>query len=250
MKNKTIFVMKNIKFYILIVASVVLFSCNDGLKVWSDQTARIQYLGDTLQTKSFIFDNEDVTTDTIILTVQSIGYPSSEDRSFVIKQVMVEGSENAIEGTHYVALNSDAVKKYMVIKANETQAKVPIIINRDALDGVSCIAQFNLVENSDFSFGEMNNISRKIIMSNIYEQPSLWSRVARQFGKYSVVKHEFMHKVLAEKTIFVPDDNFILIIGSEATTSFFASLFQKHLDEYNLTHDELVDENKEKVSFP
>lgn len=221
--------------YILIAILCIFCSCNTDLAKWENTTSRIQFLGDTLVNKSFIFDNETTTRDTIYLTLRTMGFASNTDRYFTLQQVELEGVKNAVAGVHYVGFDAPEMKKYLKIAPNQAVASVPIIVLRDKslLEG-RVELKITIVENNEFQFGELNTLYRRLVISDEYERPASYnSYIESAFGTYSKVKHKFIHKVLWEKSKIIPDDDFFKRVYSNGTYKYYSEVCGRALKIYN-----------------
>lgn len=228
--------MKNIKYSLLLLLAVVIFSCEKDIYKWDDKAARIQFTGDTLGYKTFIFEDEKIVDDTIYLTVRTMGFTSNRDRYFKLKQTPLEGVENAVAGVHYIGLDAPEMKEYLKIPANEATMNIPIIVMRDkSLKKSRVEMKLTIVENEEFTFGELNSLSRRIIISDDYERPASYSVWLETycFGKYSKVRHKFMHKILVEQTDLIPDESFFSMVSTEQSNYYYSEMFGKALAKYN-----------------
>lgn len=228
--------MKNIKYSLLLLLAVVISSCEKNIYKWDDTVARIQFTGDTLGYKTFVFEDEKIVDDTIYLTVRTMGFTSDKDRSFKLKQSQLEGVENAIAGVHYVGLDTPEIEKYLKIPANEAEVKIPIIVMRDkSLKKSRVEMKIAIAENDEFTFGELDSLTRHIIISDDYERPASYTNwlETQCFGKYSKVRHKFMHQVLAAQTKFIPDEDFFTMVSTEQSYYYYSEMFGKALAKYN-----------------
>lgn len=237
MNSKILVIMKNRIIYTLIALSSLFIACESQTGEWEDEISRIQFTGDATLTKSFIFDTPDVLTDTVFLTLHTIGYTSNKAREFSISQINIENEDNAIEGENYLSLKSEGIKKYLFVEPAKSYIRVPIVILRESLVGKILKAKFVIVENDNFKFGLKDSLSCIINMSNSYEKPSNYDKKATTtMGIYSKVKHEFMHQVLVKNNFAVPDEAFFDKLAPEGTSSFYVNLFRRELKEYNDNH--------------
>lgn len=228
--------MKNIKYSLLLLLVVVISSCEKDIYKWDDSVARIQFKGDTLGYKTFVFENETIVKDTIYLTVSTMGFTSDKDRSFKLKQSPLEGVENAVAGVHYVGLDTPEMEKRLKIPANEAEVTVPIIVMRDkSLKKSRVEMRIAIAENDEFTFGELNALTRHIIISDDYERPASYADWLENacFGKYSKVRHKFMHQVLAAQTKLIPDEEFFSTVIAEESYYYYSEMFGKALEKYN-----------------
>lgn len=248
--------MKNIKYYIVILLAVILFSCKEDVSIWNDTTSRIQFEeGDSTLSKSFAFDHRDVELDTIKLPVRAIGLVSSVDRPFRVKRIpiSIEGAEDAIEGVHYKALDSDEVKRLMVIKANKVTGFVPIIVLRtEEMAKKRFFAKFEIIEEgNDFKVGELNRTTKSIVVSDMLEKPMYYDYLVSSFGSYSRVKHGFMNDTLIEKTEDLKaNDEFFMKVMTDMSMDYFQRFFQIALEEWEKEKGKkMLDEFEKEVKF-
>ena len=47
------------------------------------------------------------------------------------QQVMVEGTKNAVAGTHYIAFDDPVLAEFYVVPAHSATAHIPVILKRD-----------------------------------------------------------------------------------------------------------------------
>lgn len=226
--------MKN-NYSLMIVILSIFCSCNTDLAKWESTTSRIQFLGDTLVSKSFIFENETMTRDTVYLTLRTMGFASNSDRYFTLQQVELEGVKNAVAGVHYLGFDDPEMKKHLKVAANEATVSVPIIVLRDRslLEG-RVELKIALVEDDEFLFGEVNTFYRRLVISDEYERPASYnSSIENTFGTYSKVKHKFIHQVLWEKSGIIPDDAFFKRVYSNGTYKYYSEVCGRALKIYN-----------------
>lgn len=222
--------------FIFIAILCIFCSCNTDLIKWETSTSRIQFLGDTLIKKSFIFDSKDTFSDTIYLQLRTMGFASNSDRYFTLQQVEVEGVKNAIAGTHYVGFDTPEMMKYSKVSPNQAIVDVPIILLRDkSLQDGNVELKISIVENDEFLFGELNALNRRLVISDEYERPASYSSSIEKnsFGTYSKVKHKFIHKVLWEKFKIVPDNDFFKNVSSNGSDSYYSEVCGRALKIYN-----------------
>ena len=71
-----------------------------------------------------------VQSDTVWIQAKTAGYVSSLDREYSLEQVEVEGADNAVAGTDYVAFDSPEARRIQVVKAGESKFLVPVVVLR------------------------------------------------------------------------------------------------------------------------
>lgn len=256
--------MKKIKYLTLLSFAVLLLSSckKDQYYLYSD-VGRIQFgpepsriytssfeFADTLKRVTFYYDDASVTQDTVFFDIYAIGGIKNFDRSFTIKQELVEGAENAVVGKHYVAFNDSKVSGNYVIKAGKVHTTVPIVLLRDpSLKTTTPVLKIVVEADKNFQLGEINKLWRKIEMTDRLSQPAGWNTTFTNYylGKYSVVKHAFMINATGDKW---DQDFFIYLTTDLAVINYYRTELKTALIEYNKTHPPLTDEFNEVVVFP
>jgi hypothetical protein len=242
---------------------LLLYSCNGEYYLYND-IKRIQFgpdisriytpsynLADTLKSYSFFYENNAKQQDTLFFDIYAIGGISNVDRAFKLEQVAVPGADNAVAGKHYKAFSDASVVSKYVIKSGTVHTKVPVVMLRDAsLKTTTVTLKFQIVQNENFSAGEPSNVWRKAVFTDRLSQPASWnSTINALFGKYSVVKHNFM----IEKTGQKWDNDFILsIMPDYALLTYWKGAVKVALIDYNANNpgNPLTDENGELVVIP
>jgi hypothetical protein len=255
--------MKNLKYIFIATVLLLLYSCKEEYYLFND-IKRLQFgpditriytpsynLADTTKSYTFFYESAVKQQDTLFFDIYAIGGVSDKDRSFKLEQVAVPGAENAVAGKHYKAFNDASLASKYLIKAGTVNAKVPVVMLRDAsLKTTTVTLKFQIVENENFSTGEPSNIWRKAIFTDRLSQPASWnSTINSLFGKYSVVKHNFM----IEKTGQKWDNDFIsAILTDYALVTYWKGVVKVALIDYNANNPgkPLTDENGELVIIP
>jgi hypothetical protein len=238
-------------------------SCEKDLMTYKG-TERIGFNDDFHQLiKTFVYDNSSIKKDTIYLKVKTMGHIFKTDRTFKIEQikdgkyefkndkyVKEKKIKTAKVAQHFVDFsNTD-----FVLKANKTEAKVPIILFRDfSLQTNAYGLKVRIVKNKFFELPETILSECLIIISDMLERPKNWDF----FGTYGKVKHWFMIDVCDRK---IDEDFFKLFIWGTDTDSdgnvinvldyekadYYRTLFTKALKKYNEDHpDNPLREEKE-----
>ncbi len=190
--------------YLALLAVIALLSaCEQDLPVYSDTTGRLYfkntYRSDTLTSYSFAYHG-DVTSDTVWLTLQNLGFIANHDRAFELQQVMT-GKDDAVAGKHYVSFDDAEYKKLLVIKADSTTARIPVVMLRDAsLKTNTMTLKFTIKENADFKSGFKSEMYHYIQITDRLSKPNNWGALCNHyFGTYGPVRHQFMIKVTGDK---------------------------------------------------
>lgn len=257
--------MKKLKFVCMAVVLLSAYACKKDQYYLYNDKARIQFgpeesriytasynLADTTKSYTFFYEDTNVKEDTVYFDIYAVGGVSKSDRSFTLQQEQVAGAVNAEPGKHYVAFNDPKATKHYVIKANTVHTKVPVIMLRDpSLKTTTVTLKLNVVPDQNFLSGEVSNLWRKVIFTDRLSQPAAWNASAVQYyyGKYSVVKHEFMINSTGKKW----DQDFMQPLPSNyAELQYWIGKLKIALVEYNSAHpgNPLRDENGELVLFP
>jgi len=257
--------MRKLKVVCFAVALLSAYACKKNqYYVYNDQ-ARIQFgpeesriyqssfnLADTLKPFTFYYEDANVKEDTVFFDIYAIGGITKTDRSFTLQQEQVPNLSNAVAGKHYVAFNDPRATKNFVIKANTVHTRVPIIMLRDAsLKSSTVVLKFKVIPDQNFLSGEASNLWRKITLTDRLSQPASWDNIATlyYYGKYSVVKHEFLITHTGQKW----DEAFLQTLYSDySLQQYWTGAAKIALIDYNAAHpgNPLRDENNELVVFP
>ena len=210
-------------------------------------------------TFSFVYSGEEATRDTVWYEISSMGNLSDSDRPITLRQIEVEGVENAVAGTHYVAFDSPEVASLYVIPANANTAQIPVIYLRDdeELKQKSVTLKFGFADNGYFKPGYDSLATRTVLVTDRLAQPSNWSDVEGDFGTYGQQKHLLM----IEWTDDAWDEEYNdeLTAGDVAYRHYLAQWFKQKLEEENAKRlaDPAIgdvyrenDANRTEVTFP
>src|SRR5699024_88536 len=119
----------------MILSGLCLTSCKqDQYFLFNDQ-ARLQFglekdgiyksdydLADTTKRQALYYLADEVARDTVYFDLYTIGNTVSEPRSFTLRQVPVEGEDNAVAGTDYLAFDDPEVRDLYQIGADSVHA--------------------------------------------------------------------------------------------------------------------------------
>lgn len=257
--------MKTLKYLVIVMAVFAVASCKKDQYYLYNDVARLQFgpdpariyqtsynLADTLKPYTFYYEDATVKEDTVFFDIYAIGGTSKIDRTFTLAQEQLPNALNATSGTHYVPFTDPRVSKFYVIKANTVHTKVPVILLRDAsLKTTTPKLKFKVVADANFQVGEINNLWRKVEFTDRLSQPAAWNASFTQyyFGKYSVVKHQFMINTTGDKW----DQTFIEAVYADLSLlQYYIAVVKAALIDYNNAHpgNPLKDENGELVILP
>lgn len=184
-------------------------------------------------TYSFVYEDPNVTVDTVWVTVETMGFLSNQDRPFELQQV-ASGKKDAQPGVHYVAFDDPEVsRKYYYIPANEVKVNIPVIVKKDAsLEEEDVALYFTFKENEYFGIGYPQYSVMPLTISNKLTKPAAWNGTGDYyFDTYGPVKHRFMIEVTGLRW----DDDFMteLFAGDFGYIQYLAQLCDKKLKEEN-----------------
>lgn len=209
-------------------------------------------MADTAKLQTFFYDDAAVTQDTVYFDIYTIGGTNKADRPFVLEQVMLDGENNAVAGTHYKAFTDPSLQSLYTIKAGQVHAFVPIVLLRDASLKTDAVKlQFRVKANEQFAEGEVKKLWRRVEITDKLSRPAAWdnSGVLYYWGKYSTVKHSFMVEQTGERW----DDEFIKgVMTDYSLITYWRLKLKTLLVNYNNAHPgaPLTDESGEVVVFP
>lgn len=189
-------------------------ACEKDLPVWDDETCRLNFYYDiddrsdyeeklSQSSYSFVYGSSDLTCDTVWFTIETMGKTSTIDRPITLTQVSTD-SIDAVAGKHYVAFDDPSIADFYKIKAGTAQAKIPIVMLRDAsLKTDEVTLKIKITPNDYFTNGYPEYQTRTLTFSDHMTKPSNWDKeyptaygwsypFSAYFGEYGQVKHQFL----------------------------------------------------------
>lgn len=257
--------MKNLKYFILGIICVAIFSCKKDNYMTYRDVARLQFgpeliwmytsiyrMNDTLKQQTFFYYDDKVKVDTVYFDLYTSGNLGNQDRAFKLEQENVPGTYNAVPGLHYRAFSDPVLSSKYVMKAGARHMRVPIVLLRDqSLKTNNATLKFSVVANENFQPGEADLIKRKLIFTDRLSRPNAWdeSLTTYTYGKYSVVKHKFMIDVTGQKW---DQDFMVALVADVPQEQYWVVMIKTALIEYNKAHPTapLRDEFNELVILP
>lgn len=180
---------------------------------------------------SFVYEGDDVKVDTLWFEVVAMGFLSEIDRPLVLKQLPVEGVDNAVPGVHYVAFDDTDLAKFYRIPRGQNTARIPVVLLRNdpELQKKAMALKFGFGENEFFSPGYEGLIVHTIQISDFLTEPVGWWRA--NMGSYGQVKHHLMIQWTGEPW----DEAYIKVFGTgdAAYRSYMRQWFRRKLAEEN-----------------
>ena len=238
--------MKTIKYIIAVISLCVVFACKKQDTMYYEGGELISfYIGqyDADSTSyTFAFHPTPKAQDTVFVNMRIQG--ATQDRPRTIKVKAGEGT-TALLGT-------DFLLPEIQIPANAITVKYPVVIyNTEKLKDKSLRIVLHVDASADFQpGGEGQEIggtkalnSYKVWFSNKADRPAYWSRIQRNFGSFSVVRYQFMIKVMGFSD-FSPET-----IGDYGLFTYPLVLRQALAKEVAEKGEPIIDENGIKLSF-
>lgn len=210
-------------------------ACEEDLPLYSDHQAYLNfnynyYNSDSVINYSFVYSGGKE-RDTVWLNLTTMGFLSDEDRTFELQQVAT-GVNDAVAGTHYVSFDSEEEKPYLVIKAGETTARVPVFVLRDvSLEDTAFNLRVEVKPNGTFEQGYKEQRYKLVTITSQLTKPEEWTMyMDYYFGEWGPVKHQFMIDATGENW----DNNYITSVEYDfGMVSYLISKLDRALEQEN-----------------
>lgn len=165
--------------------------------------------------------------DTVRIVIETMGLTSDQPRPFTLVQTNVGEADAAVAGKHYLAFDSEEMKKNMMIPAGSVRYYLPLVVLRgDPFMETSVLRlKLKIVENEYFKVGIETQTELLVKMTAAPEMPSNWRSWQYTFGKWGPKKMWFLVHYMGITDFTFPEDY--------AYTSYLHSLFLEKLAEYN-----------------
>jgi len=232
-----------------VALSVLVAACEKDLSVYDTPDCRLNFMyylyGDLVASEdvsdemrqtfySFVYAGSEVERDTLWFRVSTMGFLSDKDRSLALRQIQMEGEENAVPGVHYVAFDDEEYRLLHQVPANRDTLSVPVILLRDAsLKKKEIVLKFGFKENEYFKPGYAGLTERVIRMTDRLARPGNWDEFYMDYtvGLYGEMKHQLM----IEWTGKAWDEDYIREFGSgdAAYQNYMSQWFVQKLEEEN-----------------
>lgn len=234
-----------ITYLLLIIPVFALFSCEKDMPVYNepDNNNRLNFTfeeeRDTLISFTFVYYPEEHQYDTLWMDFETSGYVTDYPRTVRLEQITVEG-DNAEAGSHYVAFDDTAVKDLYIIPANQSKAKIPLIVKRDpTLKEKAYTLKIKIGENEYFKPGFPELQTRTYRIADILTRPQNWTGYVSIYclGKYGDEKYKFMIETGAKRGVIIDEKFFKELVPSNppdmAYCDFWEGVFRTALEEEN-----------------
>lgn len=210
--------LKSLKYYIVATLMVSMFSCEKKFETYT-HGAGLNFVYaravDTLLNIPFVYSPSTATTDTVWLTVQTVGPVTDVDRAIALEQVST-GADDAVPGVHYVQFDDESLRSHYRIAANQIQASLPVILKRHPSLKIATVSlKVRIKTNENFSFSYPGRSDVRITFNDFLSKPNNWSiyTVFYLVGNYGPVKHKWLIDNTTERW----DDEYLSSIGFTPT---------------------------------
>lgn len=172
--------MKHILKYLVGLIAFVAMSCTQQDALLYDSAAQVSFTRDIYGQQdsviqSFFTVREGQTRDTVWVEISLTGFPVDENRPVSLVQTNIGDPDAAVAGTHYVDFNDEEVAGQFVMKANQVQAKVPVILLWDkSLNSEKKRLKLAIAANDYFQPGIDTDCNFLIQTTALAEQPTDW----------------------------------------------------------------------------
>ena len=185
--------------------------------------------------QTFFIKPTGTTKDTVRIEILTMGFPASEDRSFLLEQVNIGKPGAAEPGKHYVAFDDVEIQRELIIPAGAVRKSFPLIVLYDpSLDLDEVRLELKVKENENFKVGinEWSSFVVKISAKAI--KPIMWDTYWRYiFGEtWGSRKMKF----IIDNTGFSNFDGGYI---DSDYSDYLAAKVQQKLLEYNANPDNL-----------
>lgn len=241
--------MKSINYILILLSVLFCISCETQDLMMYEGVDRLHFADTTDYQHTFVWEPETVTTDTIFLTLHTMGDVYDYDRLVNLVQIFdtewsFEFDENGVKvdstyeempyqaeaGIHFEQLPEQTTFK---VNANSVYVKVPIVLYRDAtLKEQTYRLTLKVEANEFFQEGVRPALTKTIKIADQLIRPNNWDDVIVKylFGEYGQVKHRFIIDVLEMR---IDDAFFDTLDGDISLLNYYNTIVRKALDEYN-----------------
>lgn len=242
--------------YIVLLLSLFIAGCKEDEKLIYHDKARVELVSEDKKAPadysySFVWGSDTRVRDTVFIPIRVIGGSSNIDRHIMLEQIseykvtytydnigkvkdstVVERTDKAVAGKHYIAFNDESIKPLLTVKAGLVKDSIGIVVLRDAsLKKNNVRLRLRIKENENFGIGERRLLERTIIISDKLEMPSNWNYTTKAYlGNYSTPKHKLMLLVVGNKV----DDMWVAQVNkSKSFAIYWRGKFIEALELFN-----------------
>lgn len=213
------------------VAFASLTSCSDNEPIAYENNPALYIDNDKDISFSFFYSTNKNGRDTVYAKVHAMGYVSDQPRAFTLYQKNAGDADAAQPGTHYVAFDTDEMKKLMVMPAGKSEYELPIILLQDkSLDTRVVKLKVGIRPNENFTSGIKEKDSLMVSFSSQAMKPTNWDDWYYAFGaSWGTVKMKF----IIENTGLTNFDN---VPTDTDYKSYLNTKLRSKLFDYNQAH--------------
>lgn len=226
------------------LALTLLAGCGTDEDFYYNDHARVRLVGPEIWTVgtdsltfSFVSVPSETTEQTLLVDARIMGTAANRDRT---ARLAVDATRTTAPQALY------AVPAEVLIPADSTHARFPVVIRRDAsLRSATVRLRIEVAASDDFLPGVNEENHLTFIWSDKLTMPANWPDLEEFFGAYSDTKYRFM---LENST---PGTTFSIDTMSWAMLMSYKIKFQNAVRTYNAAHpgNALSDENGNLVTF-
>ena len=149
---------------------------------------------DSVVVQSFFVIKSGIDRDTVLLRVETLGFPVDYDRPFSVVQTNVGEENAAVAGKHYLDFDAPEISTKLVIPAGQVETDIPVIALRDkSLQQGIYSLRLEIRENEYFKPGLLDHTSCLVRLSDQADKPDLWDTFwVTYFGKWNSIKMKFI----------------------------------------------------------
>lgn len=135
--------------------------------------------------QTFFIKPKGTTKDTVRIEILTMGFPSAEDRPFLLEQTNVGKPGAAVPGKHYMAFDTPEMLKELVMPAGAVRKSFPLVILYDpSLDLEEVRLELKIKANDAFKVGIGTWSSFVVKMTAMAVKPISWDTYWRYtFGE-------------------------------------------------------------------
>ena len=181
--------------------------------------------------------------DTVWFEVETMGFLSDEARPVALRQIEVEGVENAVAGVHYVAFDAPELAPLYRVEGGKSRALIPVVVLRALeLTEKTVTLKFAFKDNGYFLPGYEGLDTRTMEITDRLAQPDNWYAGSTYYslsdyiGAYGEVKHRLMIEWTGKTWDAECIEEFMA--GDGAYLNYLTSFFKKRLAEENAARQE------------
>ena len=184
--------------------------------------------------------------DTVWFEVETMGFLSDEARPVALRQIEVEGVENAVAGVHCVAFDAPELAPLYRVEGGKSRALIPVVVLRaPELTEKTVTLKFAFKDNGYFMPGYEGLDTRTMEITDRLAQPDNWYTPLAYNYRYSLKAligpyGEVKHRLMIEWTDKTWDAEYIeeFLTGDTAYLQYMISFLQKKLAEGNAFRQE------------